>query len=307
VRDKTLNASIERGGYRQKKSKKSLAMPAGIVTNGVILRDMGETMREFKTRLPRTFPFRLPLVLAGALLLLAAFAPRANANCPGCIRFYDMEAPVVPGEVVGRGSHPPAIEQGNVAPFAFLLQNDDGTPYTVANISAEINHPVGAINFPAGANPNSISMGFHSSGQAHLNIVMTFPSVAGIYDIQSVSFASRGSGNGFQQVTLQISSNGGATWTNASVVTDIPSSDGTIVLNNTLFGSTLGIPNLLVRLHFENGQSNGGNLQNVIDNIQVNGTVVPEPATVAGGLFGVLGLCWHQRRRLIRSVRFRRT
>jgi hypothetical protein len=24
-------------------------------------------------------------------------------------------------------------------------------------------------------------------------------------------------------------------------------------------------------------------------------------------LLGVLGLCWHQRRRLIRSVRFRRT
>ena len=38
-----------------------------------------------------------------------------------------------------------------------------------------------------------------------------------------------------------------------------------------------------------------------IDNIQINGTIVPEPATVAGGLLGVLGLCWHQRRRLIGS------
>ena len=43
-----------------------------------------------------------------------------------------------------------------------------------------------------------------------------------------------------------------------------------------------------------------------IDNIQVNGTAVPEPATVAGGLLGVLGLCWHQRRRLICCVRLRR-
>src|SRR5262249_58035684 len=98
-------------------------MPAGIVTNGVILRDMGETMREFKTRLPRTFPFRLPLVLAGALLLLVAFAPRANANSPGCIRFYDMEAPVGPGDVVGRGFHPPPVGQGSLAPVAFLLRN----------------------------------------------------------------------------------------------------------------------------------------------------------------------------------------
>jgi hypothetical protein len=180
-----------------------------------------------------------------------------------------------------------------------VFLNNDGTPYTAGNISAEINNPVGAINFPAGANANSISLGMHGSGQANLNIVMTFPSVAGIYDIQSVSFASRGSGNGFQQVTLQMSDDGGANWTDLSVVTSIPTSDGTIILNNTLnVGGTLGVSNLLVRLHFTNGQSNGGNLQNVIDNIQVNGTVVPEPATVAGGLLGVLGLCWHQRRRL---------
>ena len=54
-----------------------------------------------------------------------------------------------------------------------------------------------------------------------------------------------------------------------------------------------------MRMHFTNGQSNGKNLQNLIDNIQVNGMVVPEPATVAGGLLGVLALCWFQRRRLI--------
>ena len=69
---------------------------------------------------------------------------------------------------------------------------------------------------------------------------------------------------------------------------------------------TLGVPNLLVRLHFTNGQSNGKNLQNLIDNIQVNGTAVPEPATVAGGLLGVLALCWFQRRRLIGALRLRR-
>jgi len=139
-----------------------------------------------------------------------------------------------------------------------------------------------------------------------LDIVFTFPSAVGIYDIHSVSFASAGSGNGFQNVTLQMSSDGGATWTNLSPTAPIPTAITTIVLTNTL-GNTLNVPNLLVRLQFINGQSNGADLQNLIDNIQVNGTIVPEPATVAGGLFGILGLCWHQRRRLIRSVRFRRT
>ena len=55
-----------------------------------------------------------------------------------------------------------------------------------------------------------------------------------------------------------------------------------------------------LRIILDGGQSNGTNLQNIIDNIRVDGTIVPEPATVAGGLLGVLGLCWFQRRRLIR-------
>ena len=252
-------------------------------------------MRKFRTCSRRSLAFRLLVILAGAFLLLAAFAPCANADCPACIRFYDMEGA---GVVVGQGSHQPAIEQGDVPPFAFLLQNDDGTPYSLANLSAENAPTVGATNFPAGAQPNVVSLGVHRSGQGHMDIVMSFPSVAGIYDIQSVSFASRGSGNGFQNVQLQANLNG-AGWVNLSAITPIPTSIGTIVLNNTLcVGCTLGVSNVLIRLQFINGQSNGGELQNIIDNIQVNGVVLPEPATVAGGLLGILGLCWHQRRRL---------
>src|SRR2546421_79167 len=66
-------------------------------------------------------------------------------------------------------------------------------------------------------------------------------------------------------------------------------------------------PTLVLRLTFNGGMSQGNNLQTIIDNIQLNGTAVPEPATVVSGLLGVLGLGWHQRRRLIRSVRLRRT
>jgi hypothetical protein len=282
-------------------------MPARIVKNGVILRVLGGTMRKLKTCSRRSLPFRLLVILAGAFLLLAAFAPCANADCPACIRFYDMEAPTGIGGV-GHGSHAPAIETGDIPPFTMLFLNNDGTAYNAANLSG-VNVPaVGATNFPAGANPNVLSLKVVSSGAANLNIVFTFPSVAGIYDIQSVSFASVGSGNGFQQVQLQMSTNGGGLWTNLSVITTIPTTLTTIVLTNTLnVGGTIGQPSLLIRLHFVNGQSNGNDTQNLIDNIQINGTVVPEPATVAGGLLGVLGLCWFQRRRLIRSVRFRRT
>jgi hypothetical protein len=64
-------------------------------------------------------------------------------------------------------------------------------------------------------------------------------------------------------------------------------------------------PLLVLRLQFTRGGL-GNNLQTIVDNIQINGTIVPEPTTVAGGLLGVLGLCWFQRRRLIGSLRFRR-
>jgi hypothetical protein len=277
-----------------KKSKKSLAMPPGIVTNGVILQVVGGTMRKFKTCSRRSLPFRLLVILAGAFLLLASFAPCANADL---LRFYDFEGI---GIIVNQGSHQPAVEQGDGPPFALLFQNDDGTPYTPSNLSANTGAILGTTNLPPGALPNTTSLGVHGSGQAHLNLVMTFTSPTGVYDIQSVSFASRGSGNGFQNVQLQMSPTGAPnSWTNLSVVTAIPTSIGTITLNNTLCpGCTVGVPNLFIRLNFINGQSNGNDLQNLIDNIQVIGTAVPEPATVAGGLLGVLGLCWHQRRRL---------
>ena len=263
-------------------------------------------MRKFKTCSRRSLPFRLLVILAGAFLLLAAFAPCANADCPACLRFYDFEGTPTAPYPVNLDSHQPALEQGPGTTL-ILQSTTNGVPYPVVNTSAESAPVVGNTNLPAGANPNVVTLGIHRSGLTNLNMIMTFTSPTGVYDIQSVSFASAGSGNGFQNVRLQMSVDGGVTWTNLSVLTPIPTAITTIVLNNTLCpGCTVGVPNLFIRLNFINGQSNGNDLQNLIDNIQVNGTAIPEPATVAGGLLGVLGLCWFQRRRLISAVRFRR-
>ena len=45
-------------------------------------------MRKLKTRQPRSLPSRLVLIVAGAALLLAAFAPRANA---ALIAYFNFE------------------------------------------------------------------------------------------------------------------------------------------------------------------------------------------------------------------------
>src|SRR6185312_8709967 len=103
----------------------------------------------------RKSTLRSLLLLGGAFALLAAFAPRANADCPSCLRFYDMEAPVGVGGV-GHGSHAPAIQQGEgVGPpaidFAFSFQNNDGTPYNAGNLSGVTGQAVGTTNKPAGS------------------------------------------------------------------------------------------------------------------------------------------------------------
>jgi len=265
-------------------------------------------MRKLKTRPARALPFRLVLILAGALLLLAAFAPRANADCPSCIRYYNFEGTPTAPYPVNLDSHIPAFEVGPTF-RAFLNTGTDPSLaatgiYPVVNTSAEAGLPENvAVGDPG---PNNTSLGIHRSGTAQLYIDIPLFSAAGIYNVTSVSYAIASNGNGYANASLFISTNGGATFTQIGATQAIPTGPGTILTFTIPSGTTLNQPTLIVRLAFTGGQSNGTNLQNQIDNIQLNGTIVPEPGTVAAGLLGVLGLCWHQRRRL-RSLLPRRT
>jgi hypothetical protein len=266
-------------------------MPVGIVTNGVILRPLGGYMRKFMRFPPRNLRFRSLLILTGALMLLAAFTPRANATL---IRFYDME---------GTDTPPYPVEIG-AATTMFLDNGTRGVPCPVGNTSQEAGI---ALNVPAGAGPNLTALGIHRSGQSNLGLEIPMPSSQGIYDVTSVSFAYDANGNGHNSVQLQMSTNGGLTFNvNLSGVIALGPTPGTVVTILVPSGSTLNINNLARRLLFTGGQSNGNDLQLPLDNIQINGTIVPEPATVTGGLLGLLGLCWFQRKRLIRSVGFRK-
>jgi hypothetical protein len=250
----------------------------------------------------RKFTLRSVLILGAAFTLLAAFAPRANA---AVIRFYDMEGtPDTPPYPVNLDSHAPAVEIG-AGTTLFLDNGTPGVAYPSANTSQEAGIPFCEL---PGAAPNLTSLGIHRSGQSPLGVEIPMPSSQGIYDVTSVCFAYGSNGNGFAFVQLQMSTDGGLSFTtNLSGVIALPSGPGFAVMIAVAPGTTLNINNLVLRLLFTGGQSNGADLQFELDNIQINGTIVPEPATVAGGLLGVLGLCWFQRRRLIRSVRFRRS
>ena len=262
-------------------------------------------MRKFMRFPPRTLRFRSLLILAGAFALLAAFTPRANADL---LRYYNMEGltPTSPYDV-NLDSHLPAIEQGPGIGTLVMDNGTVGTPYP-----ALFNVPAPGLTAnvaPGDPAANLNSFGNIRSAGSNLGVEILMSSQSGIYNVTSVSFAYARAGNGFANVQLQISTNGGATFSNIGTNVALPPgtpSGGTTITITLPNGTTLNVPQLALRLLFNTGQSNGVNLEFQIDNIQINGTV-PEPATVAGGLLGVLGLCWFQRRRLIRSVLPRRT
>ncbi len=252
-------------------------------------------MRKFKTRRPRALPFRLLLVVAGGLLLLAALAPKANADCTDCtlIAYWNFEGTPSPGFPVDMTSNAPG------AIIGLTLT----TNYNVADLSAEPGLPMNVA--PGDVEPNLTSLGFHATGaKTPANFDAQLFSAQGIYDVTCVSFAINVAGNGFASVRLGYSFDGGATFTYTAPQA-IPNFLTTITFNLAP-GTTLNQSLLVIRLQFLGGQSNGANLQDLFDNYQICGTIVPEPATIAGGLLGILGLCFHQRRRLIRSVRLRR-
>jgi hypothetical protein len=132
------------------------------------------------------------------------------------------------------------------------------------------------------------------------------PTSQGLFQDLSVSFAIDARGNGYTLATLFYSTDGGVNFTNSgnSVVIPNLTRRGGIVITLPVPAVANNVPDLVVRIQFNGGQSNGGQVQDIIDNIRVGGTIVLEPTTIAGGLLGVLGLCWHQRRRLICCVCF---
>ena len=247
-------------------------------------------MRKLKRRHPRSLPSRLVLIVAGALMLVAAFAPRANAQL---IAYFNFEGePTPPYPVNMMSDVPPGFVSTTLI-----------TNYVTPNISAGPGIPLNVA--PGDMDPNNTSLGLRRSSlnNGRFFDIQLF-TAQGFFQNMTLSFATNGNGNGFESVQLSYSINGGAVFI-AGPTAQL--TQGPQIVSLAVPPAANNAPLLVLRLQFFGGQSNGNDLQTIVDNIQVNGTIVPEPATIAGGLLGVLGLCWFQRRRLICCVRLRRT
>lgn len=223
-------------------------------------------------------------------MLMAAFVPKAGADL---IAYWNFEngitigAPatdslsVAPGQQIGRDAH---IEQS--AGLTAL-----GTTGIAANVA------------PGDLQPNLHGVGFFTTPGSTGTITLQNISTIGLTAGFSLSFAVNTNGNGYHNIQFQYQVNGGGFVNGPAVV--VGNGTSVVVIDLTGIPALNNQASVDFRLVFSGGNSNGQNLQTQVDNIQL--VAVPEPATIAGGLLGVLGLCWHQRRRLIRSVRFRRT
>gem|GEM_PF-2091071 len=256
-------------------------------------------MRKFRQLPRRGSRFRSLLILAGALTLLAALAPHAKADL---IAYFNFEGPPTePYPVNLQSQVPPGI-----VATTLILTDENGNPYPAADTAAAPGIPLNVA--PGDPDLNLTSLGIRRT-EHDLNVDIPLFSSQGIYGVESVSFAYRAERGGYAFVQLQFSSNGGITFQNISGLIALPPTSGSLIVIQVPNGTTINVPNLVLRLQFTGGKSGGEypqDLVNTFDNIQIRGYVIPEPGTVAGGLLGVLALCWHQRRRFIHAVRLRR-
>jgi hypothetical protein len=252
--------------------------------------------------------------IAGGLLLTAALVPRADAfvvsyfnfedppiACPACTPSTATWDITPDKTVAAGGDNAGGGIESSTSNLTIIVAS--GVNTGTQNVGLTQNTAPGDQDVPP-AHPILHSIFFNSTSQGNMSI--SFSVNLQFYAGLSLSFAVNNAGNGYRNVELS--------WVGASggpLFNTIPTSTNTTINFGPLPNSLNGDGNLAkvvtFTLTFSNGSSNGNNLQTQIDNIRLDTTtIVPEPTTIAGGLLGVLGLCWHQRRRLIRSVRWRR-
>jgi hypothetical protein len=240
--------------------------------------------------------------VAGAFLLAGALAPRADAAVLVYFNFESVTFTSVPAP--GPGGLYPLLQNQTIlnspidpfSPGGLGLASGVGT--TLNELVPDVPTTNSALdlrgNTGGTATQDCFRFGVNTTGFAQASLSFALASLGNAAQTQ------------FTQMDVRYSTNGGASFT----VTP----EGLVTITrDTLYhvyifdisgaGNT---SNALIEVCFTGSTTNNAANHTYLDNMQIN-AIVPEPATTVGGVLGVVGLCWHQRRRLIRSLRLRRT
>jgi len=249
--------------------------------------NMNNHVAEFGSIMHRTLRSVLGITM-GVLILMAMAAPSARA---ALLTYYDFED----GNFT---SDSPGLQPTSIVTvlggFTFIANTgtmvNAVTPITT-NTALTL-HPTGAVNsaeFKLG--------GLTTTGltDVHLSFALLSAATGGSFTNLQLFYSKDGGSNFF--LFTSVSNLTSHTDYNPALTFDVSALSG---------GAVDGVSggNLFFLFDF-NGATNG-DAATFIDNIQVKAVAVPEPTTYLGALVGILGLCWFQRRWLVRSLCFRR-
>jgi hypothetical protein len=275
-------------------------------------------------------------ITMGVLMLMTMPAPSAHAQFTQLLTYYNFNN-------YADGAPPPLASNTTDVPLtqSTTLANDLTNPFPSGNIHVDNFYPPGtttqagtmanqwdpALQVPPG-NPaqtadtsggaTATNGALDLAGNANLtskSYCFTIGAIntTGFTDIKlSFEIASVGNGGQFDTLALAYSTTGaGGTFTPLTLTSPTPTlgtnTHGAAPLYQLVTASLDNVQsnNLYIQFCFSGASNNANGNDTLIDNIQVTARV-PEPGTYIGGLLGVVGLCWYQRRWLIRSLRLRR-
>ncbi len=233
-------------------------------------------------------------------MLAGALAPRADADVLAYFNFEGNTFTSVPAP--GPGGLYPLLENETIinsptdpfSPGGLLVTPAVGT--ILNELVPDVPTTNTALELRGNTNGTSsvdcFRFGINTTGYAQASL--------------SFALASLGNGTQFSQMEVQYSTNGGASFTVTPEGLVSITRDGLYHVYTFAISGAGNTANALIEVCFTGSTTNNAANDTRLDNLQIN-AVVPEPATVAGGVLGVIGLCWYQRRRLIRSLLPRRT
>src|SRR4030095_1226446 len=254
-------------------------------------------------KIMRIRKYSLLVAAVGMLVLTAAFVPKANALNQLQVYFnFNTEAnnapppySSVPAGTFGgfplQGAVPLISDPTVPFPGGQLLI-DSGAGTTMNQFSLDGTGAGGALDVMGNATGGAATqycfdIGFFCTlGQHHPSLRIAMAAV------------TQAAGGAFTTLDLAYGTNG-TTWTNFDtiainqdgsfhIINDPLPDDSTVNDHSTFF----------LQFCFSGASNASGHV--FIDNIQVN--AVPEPSSYIGGLLGLVGLCWYQRRWFMRLL-----
>ena len=133
------------------------------------------------------------------------------------------------------------------------------------------------------------SFSFIGDSNNGASVVLSFN--GSLFEDITLDFARRGTSTGFNSVVVSYSTDGGSTLT--AVGSLLGTAGSSFTLHNFDLSGLDGVANAQIWITFDGASSSNGNQR--LDNVQINGTLVPAPGAFA--LLGMGGLLAARRRR----------